>query len=172
MKRHLITVFFDGLCEPVNPGGVACYGFVIYVDGEKVAEGSGTIGAGYLGMYTSNNVAEYYALIYALRSLLELSYEGCSLVVKGDSQLVIRQLRGEYRVKAKHLKPLYEEVKGLLARFSEVHLEWVRREGNVEADTLSRRAYETYIKEHPEVAERYSLAFKRKSTVFKRDELS
>jgi ribonuclease HI len=55
----MITIFFDGLCRPKNPGGVATFGYVIYKDGEKVKRGCGVVGSG-AGM--TNNVAEYSAL--------------------------------------------------------------------------------------------------------------
>lgn len=158
-----VVVYFDGLCEPINPGGVACYGYVVYVDGVKVAEGSGVIGAGCLGEYTSNNVAEYHALIAALRWLVDNGYAGRPLVVRGDSQLVIRQLRGEYRVRAPHLKRLHEEASSLLGLFRVVGLEWIDRGLNEEADRLSRRAYEEFIRSNPDIARAYSSKASRKT---------
>jgi len=152
----MITLFFDGLCEPINPGGVACGGFVAYLNGDRLKAGSRCYGAGYLGDYTSNNVAEYLALIDGLRWLLEAGYVGRSLVVKGDSQLVIKQLRGEYRVKSRRLKPLHEEASRLLSRFKDSRVEWIPRELNVEADALSREAYKRFLQEHPEASAFYS----------------
>lgn len=152
----MITLYFDGLCEPVNPGGVACGGFVAYLNGRRLKEGSRCFGAGYLGAYTSNNVAEYLALIDGLRWLLEEGYAHLPLTVRGDSQLVVRQLRGEYRVRSERLRPLHEEAVELLARFKEHRVEWVSRELNAEADALSRQAYERFLQEHPEALAFYS----------------
>ena len=59
VKKDMITLYFDGLCRPRNPGGVATYGYVIYKDGKKVKRGYGVVGSG-TGM--TNNVAEYSAL--------------------------------------------------------------------------------------------------------------
>jgi ribonuclease HI len=152
-----VVVYFDGLCEPVNPGGIAAYGFVIYRGGERVHAGRGVVGAGYLGDDVTNNVAEYTALIKALEWLIENGFSGEELVVRGDSQLVIRQLRGEYAVKSPRIAPLYARVRGLLRRFRSVELEWVPRELNAEADALSRAAYEEFLREHPEALRAYRL---------------
>jgi len=158
----MLTLFFDGLCEPVNPGGIACVGFVVYLDKDKIGEGSGFIGAGYLGDYTSNNVAEYRAVIEGLRWLLVHGYEGSELTVKGDSQLIIKQLRGEYQVKSKRLKPLHEETLKLLRKFKLMMLEWIPREENREADALSRQAYLRFLKEHPEALLIYGARSRRR----------
>ncbi|MEM4852724.1 MAG: reverse transcriptase-like protein [Thermofilum sp.] len=108
----MITVYFDGLCEPVNPGGIAAYGFVAYRDGEKIAAGKGIVGAGYRGDDVTNNVAEYTALIRALEWLVANGYAGGKLVVKGGSRLVIRQLQGRYAVRSAHRPPLQEGCRG------------------------------------------------------------
>ena len=153
----MIVLFFDGLCEPINPGGIACGGFVAYLNGARLTAGSKCFGAGYLGDYTSNNVAEYLALIEGLKQLLALGYASHRLTVKGDSQLVVKQLRGEYKVRSERLKPLHEEALRLLAYFPSYVVEWVPRGLNVEADALSREAYRRFIQAHPE-----ALSFYRK----------
>jgi ribonuclease HI len=86
----------------------------------------------------TNNVAEYKAVIAALRAARE--YEPRRLQVRADSQLVIRQLEGRYRVKNEGLRPLYEEARLLLGQFDEVDLLHVRREQNVDADALVNAA--------------------------------
>jgi ribonuclease HI len=63
-----------------------------------------------------------------------------NLEVRADSELLIKQLRGEYRVKNEGLKPLFTEAKRWLARFGSVRLVHVRRESNVEADRLANRS--------------------------------
>lgn len=153
-----IAVYFDGLCEPVNPGGIATYGFAIYVDGRLVHSEGGFIGAGYLGDDVTNNVAEYTALIKALEWLLENGYSGGELVVRGDSQLAIRQLKGEYAVRSPRIAPLYRRVVSLLNRFRDVQFEWVPRQMNREADSMSRRAYLAFVREHPEALGKYAAA--------------
>jgi len=91
----------------------------------------------YLGQNT-NNYAEYMGLILGLRRAHELGAE--SVEVFADSELMVRQLQGVYRVKAPNLIPLFEEAKALLRRFSKVKLSHVRRELNLEADEMSNRA--------------------------------
>ena len=78
----MITIYFDGLCRPKNPGGVATYGYVIYKDGEKVKSGFGVIGSG-AGM--TNNVAEYSALKRAAEWVSQNGVDD-EIVIKGDSQ--------------------------------------------------------------------------------------
>ena len=149
----MIEVYVDGCCQPVNPGGVATWGFVVR-DGEKVHEASGVVGAGCLGDDVSNNVAEYTALIKALEWLLENGYAEEEVVVRGDSQLAIRQLNGEYAVRAPRIRPLYERVVELAGRFRSVRFEWVPREENEEADSLSKRAYREFCLRHGDLVRR------------------
>ena len=92
----------------------------------------------YFDMHLTNNQAEYLALAYALALLLSRGIKE-NVVVRGDSQLVIRQLNGVYKVKNKKLKPLYETVKGYLNKFKNIKLEWVPREENLAGHVLDRR---------------------------------
>ena len=146
-KSHRLVLNFDGLCEPVNPGGVATYGFVVKRGSEVVCEGRGLVGAGMLGDDVTNNVAEYTALIKALECLKERGLEGEKVLIRGDSQLVIKQLKGEYKVRSSRIKPLYEKVRKLLKSF-DYELEWVPRELNAEADALSREAFKEFVEKH------------------------
>jgi ribonuclease HI len=81
-------------------------------------------------------------------------YGGSSVVVRGDSQLVIRQLAGTYGVHTERLKPLFRRAQELLSSFRAT-LEWVPRELNVRADELSKRAYVEYLDKHPELVEQF-----------------
>jgi ribonuclease HI len=91
----------------------------------------------YLGEAT-NNVAEYSALILGLE--VARPHQPERLIVRMDSQLVIRQLLGEYKVKQAHLKPLFNQARELLASFPTVALEYIPREENSEADALANQA--------------------------------
>lgn len=133
----VVVGFFDGLCEPKNPGGIATYGYVIYLDGGKV-EGYGLASKPFSSDST-NNVAEYTGLICLMEKMLSLNVH--SPVIKGDSQLVVRQMNSEYRVKARRIIPLYERAMELKERLN-ASIVWVPRELNEEADKLSRVAYE------------------------------
>ncbi len=86
----------------------------------------------------TNNVAEYRACIEGLRTALE--FDPRCVRVRADSELMIRQLEGRYKVKSPHLKPLYEEARALLSEFPEVDLAHIRREKNVDADALVNAA--------------------------------
>ena len=155
----MIEVYFDGACEPRNPGGVATYGFVIFREGKRIYRGFGVVGCGALGDDVSNNVAEYTALIKALKWLLDNGYDREEIVVKGDSQLAIRQLNGIYAVRAPRIIPLYEEAVGLASKFSKISFRWVPRELNEEADSLSKKAYREFCEKHREVVLKYYKRF-------------
>lgn len=133
-----VRVNFDGACEPPT-GGVATYGYHIegggflYEDkGLAVAPGS---------PHSTNNVAEYSAAIHALSWLLAQGYHG-DVVLLGDSELVVRQMKGEYRVRAEHLKAYHDHLSEIASRFRRVEFQWVPREENSRADALSKQALE------------------------------
>jgi ribonuclease HI len=132
----MITLFFDGLCRPKNPGGVATYGYVIYQDGKKVKSGSGVIGSG-KGM--TNNVAEYSALKHAAEWVHRHGGDD-EIVIKGDSQLVIHQMNGTWQVKSETSKTFVPEIRRLLEG-RKTRFDWIPREQNTEADLLSNLAY-------------------------------
>ena len=87
---------------------------------------------------STNNIAEYRALIAGLEAVAHL--QARTVHVRADSMLVIKQLRGEWRVKHENLKPLYAEARKLLAAYDVVDLQHVRREENTEADALVNAA--------------------------------
>lgn len=92
---------------------------------------------GYLGRAT-NNVAEYQALIHALR--YALAHGARRVKVFSDSELVVRQVEGTYKVKHPDMQPLHREATALLARFADARVVHVPREQNREADRLANRA--------------------------------
>jgi ribonuclease HI len=92
---------------------------------------------GYLGR-ASNNVAEYQALIHALR--WALARGATRLKVFSDSELVVKQISGAYRVKHPDMVPLHREAQGLLRRFPAATVSHVRREQNREADRLANQS--------------------------------
>ena len=133
-----ITLNFDGACEPVNPGGVASFGWIIKRNGATLKAGSGVA---MRGPGATNNVAEYTALIEGLRALAGLGLAGEPVEVRGDSMLVIRQMSGDWRIGSERLLPLYRQAQDLAGQFAEVMYRWVPREENAEADALSIEAY-------------------------------
>jgi len=135
----MITIFFDGLCRPKNPGGVATYGYVVYKDGKKVKTGNGVIGSG-AGM--TNNVAEYSAL----KQAVEWAGQHCpndELLIKGDSQLVIHQMNGTWQVHSETSKKFVPAIRRLLEG-RKTSFVWIPREQNTEADLLSNLAYDQW----------------------------
>lgn len=137
-----MALFFDGLAEPQNPG-VACYGFVVLDEGgEVIGEGKGLAGEPFRPGST-NNRAEYVGLIEGLKWVV-LTCPEANLVVNGDSQLVIRQMRGEYAVRSPNLVSLHGEARALARRVGRVRFEWIPRKENELADARSVQAYEEY----------------------------
>ena len=114
-----------------NPGPAGCGAVICDENGAVVRRLSR-----YLG-HSTNNVAEYEALLMGLEALIELKRD--KIVVQSDSQLLVRQLNGEYRVKDEKLKLLYQRAIHLLRRFGSYRIVHVRRELNKAADRLANR---------------------------------
>jgi len=144
----MITIYFDGLCRPRNPGGMATYGYLIYKDGKKVKSGSGVIGSG-AGM--TNNVAEYSALKRAAEWVCRNGVDD-EIIIKGDSQLVIHQMKGSWQIKSETSKKFVPEIRRLLEG-RKTRFIWIPREQNAEADLLSNVAYSQPGKEPTDTAE-------------------
>jgi len=115
-----------------NPGPAAVGIVVRTADGEVVAEVSERIGV------ATNNVAEYRALLRGIE--LAREHGASELEIYGDSELVVKQVRGEYRVKDAGLKPLHAEARKALAELGEWSFDHVRRENNAHADELVNEA--------------------------------
>lgn len=129
-----IKLYFDGSCIPVNPGGTAGFGWLILDEkDQKLETRSGVICE---GPEATNNVAEWGGLLNCLRHLEDVGWNG-ELEIFGDSQLVIKQLKGEYQCRAENLIPLYKEALGLLENWTWSST-WVERKKNKDADSLSK----------------------------------
>ncbi|HXQ92874.1 MAG TPA: ribonuclease HI [Nitrososphaerales archaeon] len=139
-------VYFDGLCEPKNPGGVATYGVVVKKEGRTIFEDFGLAYAKPWTDEASNNVAEYSALIHALEWLRGNELQASPIIVRGDSRLIINQMKGAFKVKARRILELHQRASRLLSEFKNLHLEWVDRSRNAQADRLSRFAYHKFKK--------------------------
>ncbi|MGI9951955.1 ribonuclease HI [Moorellaceae bacterium AZ2] len=142
-----LVVNCDGLCEPVNPGGTACYGWVAYRGREKIGEGYGVVCS---GPEATNNVAEYTAVIKALEWLLKNGFAGENIEVRSDSQLCMYQLQGFYAVRSPRILPFYQKAVSLARKFGKVHFRWVPRELNEETDAPSREAYASFSAARPD----------------------
>lgn len=120
-----------------NPGPAA-YGFVVYLNAEKVLEKCGN----YLGV-TTNNQAEYAGLIAGLNWVL-LHYPETHLEIKMDSLLIVNQIKGLYKVKSPELLPRYLEARGLLARLPSWSISHTYRSGNSVADSLVNQVLDSH----------------------------
>lgn len=148
-----IQVYFDGLCQPVNPGGIACYAFLIKSDGKVIHKERG-LAAEPFSSGATNNVAEYTALVKALEWLISSKMGQQHVHVKGDSKLVISQMRGEFKVKAKAIIPLFQKAALLRKEFADISFQWVPREENREADKLSEEAYNNALLDNPKLLDK------------------
>lgn len=130
MSEPTATVHIDGAARG-NPGPAA-YALVLRRPGLPVVEEAEPIGK------ATNNVAEYTALVNALERASELGVK--TLAVYSDSELLVKQMNGEYRVKSADLQDLYREAQELRKRFDRVTLTHVRRAQNADADRLCNEA--------------------------------
>jgi ribonuclease HI len=130
----MITAWFDGVCEPINPGGHAAYGALVKVDDVVVWSEGKYVG---FGDKISNNVAEYSGIIAVFREIEK--HSGPALIC-GDSKLVIEHLNGNWRVNGGLYFPFYLEAKKLFDELrNRVTLQWVPRGENSECDVLSKQ---------------------------------
>jgi len=123
--------WFDGCCQPTNPGPAAIGVRLISPHGD-IYDGGRAVGN------RTNNEAEYLALICLLHGARKLRAQ--RIHIRGDSQLVIRQTRGEWSVHSPNLIPLHATAMKLLEGFQEYQLEWVRRSYNTAADRNASKA--------------------------------
>jgi ribonuclease HI len=136
--RESYLAWFDGACEPVNPGGTASFGVIIKgEDDNLISKDHGLVGR---GDAMSSNLAEYAG---ARRILKYLStFSPGKAVIRGDAQLIVNQLEGKWRIKKGMYLPLAIETKELLAYLRglgwQIDFCWIPREQNEECDALSK----------------------------------
>ena len=130
--------WIDGACRG-NPGEAAIGGYLLSPSGELIFDFSRKIGV------ATNNVAEYRALEYLLTAITNLSAVKGSvdgLLIHSDSQLLVRQMTGTYKVKNKNLIPLYTSVKALISQLDfPIRFQHICRSENREADRLANQAF-------------------------------
>ena len=149
-----MKLYCDGASRG-NPGQ-SSIGVVIYtqdIDKQARLELSYNIGI------TTNNVAEYNSLVEGLKAALEVyvldnpaphlsSEENCTIQIFMDSQLVVRQIKQEYKVKDKKLLPLYKKANNLLNNFASYNIHHIPREQNTEADKLAKKSIDRSYKHY------------------------
>ena len=163
VKKKLI-VNCDGLCEPVNPAGIACYGFV-------VKEDKGTILYRDYGLVSSvkpffpesnSNAAEFGSAIKAMEWLVKNGYAynngNYQILLRGDCQLIMRKLKSiNCSSRAAAIKStLYDRAVMLRSKFGPdaIEFEWVNRNQNREADKLAKESYYWALRTYPKLQKR------------------
>ena len=131
-----LVVYSDGAARG-NPGPAGAGAFITTPGGEVVAEIAEGLGR------TTNNVAEYTAAILGLERARDLGAR--RVLLRSDSQLLVNQLQGRYRVKSDHLKGLHERVRSLAAGFDDIEFEHVPRALNTEADRLANEGVDRWL---------------------------
>ncbi len=129
MDKHAILYTDGGSRGNPGPAGI---GYVLKIEGHEVIEKGECIGK------ATNNQAEYQALVAGLKRARREKV--AELKVFMDSELIVKQIKGEYRVKDVKLKPLFTEVEEVLAGFEQVSFKHVKRGKNKRADWLVNRA--------------------------------
>lgn len=120
-----------------NPGHAGAGAVIFSSKGARVADV-----CEYLGEMT-NNQAEYHALRLALERAVKLG--ATDVVIRADSELMIKQLRGEYKVKNEGIRPIFRAISAMLSKFASWKAEHVRRENNKEADRLANEAIDNHL---------------------------
>lgn len=132
MKVNRVIICTDGASRG-NPGPAAIGATIKDEQGKLIARISQRIGQ------ATNNQAEYRAVIAALEEATRLGAKQVDM--NSDSQLVVRQINGEYRVKKSTLKPLYQQAKKLQSLFNGFTITYIPRQQNQEADNLANMAF-------------------------------
>ena len=125
-----LTIYVDG-ASAGNPGK-AGIGVVLFCEGKKIKEYSQYIGV------TTNNVAEYMAVIFAMQEALIMRVQ--NITVFTDSELITRQIQGVYKVKDNNLFRLHVQVQHLRNGFKKFNITHIERSSNKEADKLASRS--------------------------------
>lgn len=141
-----LTIYCDGACYPINPGGTAAWGIYAVLNGQHDYSAHGVVGS---GNEMTNNVAEYVAVIRALH-FAEL-HQNDRITICGDSKLWVNQLSGKWRIKNGRYRSYALQAKKLLKKLRggnyQIALKWIPREENARADELSKIGDSTAV--HP-----------------------
>jgi probable phosphoglycerate mutase len=136
-RQDVLVAYIDGGSRG-NPGPAAYGVYLQDANGKCIDEL-----CEFLGVKT-NNVAEYSALLAALRYAIEKDF--CDVQVVSDSELLVKQMQGKYRVQSPDLRPLYEEARRMVAKLDSFSIKHVLRAKNKEADRLANLAMDLGMK--------------------------
>ena len=161
--KKKLFVNFDGLCEPANPAGIPCYGFVVKNEKATVSyRGYGLVNSVKpFSPQANSNAAEYGSAIKAMEWLVKNGYandnDDYEILVRGDCQLIMRKLKSrDYSPRAARMSPMYDKAIMLRSKFApdSISFEWVKRDENREADELAKEAYYWALKKYPDLRSR------------------
>lgn len=134
------VAYVDGMCEPVNPkGNMGIGAFILNPKRENIFSYSKYIKSEELNGETSNNIAEYMAVIAVLEFFLNNNLQNEKIIVCGDSKLSIMQMNSTWNVNGGLYVPYYQKAKELKKKFTNIQFQWVPREKNEIADNLSKK---------------------------------
>ncbi|HWS19458.1 MAG TPA: reverse transcriptase-like protein [Nitrososphaera sp.] len=163
-SKKKLFVNFDGLCEPANPAGIPCYGFVVKNENAKVSyTGYGLVNSVKpFSPQANSNTAEYGSAIKAMEWLIENGYANddihdYEILLRGDCQFIMRKLKSkDYSPRAARMSPMYDISIMLRSKFptGSIRFEWVKRDENKEADKLAKEAYYCALRKYPKLRRR------------------
>ncbi len=140
----MLSIYIDGACGPANPRGAMGCAALIY---EHEADTTGKVKevhricVGYPpDEINSNNRAEYLALLHTLEWLATQGYYDAPIVISSDSQMLVNQMLGEWRMKAGRYDDIYDRCIEIAEQFADLSYEWIERHHNTRADVLSKQA--------------------------------
>jgi ribonuclease HI len=163
ISKKKLFVNFDGLCEPANPAGIPCYGFIVKNESATISyRGCGLVNSVKpFSPQANSNTAEYGSAIKAMEWLVENGYasdnEDYEILVRGDCQLIMRKLKSkDYSPRAARMSPMYDIAIMLRSKFppNSIRFEWVKRDENKEADELAKKAYYWALRKYPDLRRR------------------
>ncbi len=131
-----LYLYTDGAARG-NPGPAGIGSVITTAQGKVVATISEPIGE------TTNNYAEYTALVHSLRLISAFNVD--KIRIHSDSELLVQQLKGNYRVKEPSLKSLHQQVLSMLGRYRDWQITFLPRSSNREADRLANAAIDAYL---------------------------
>lgn len=154
-----LSIYFDGACASYEPTGLVTYGY-LFVENETIL--ISVRGGQWVEPPPSTiSIAEYVALIEALKAALKSGYKDRTIAVYGDSKLVIQQTFSNWKIRGGIYVPWAAEAKRVVKKFSNIRGEWIPRERNYYCDHLARTAWE---KRDPERKRRANLLTTPSST--------
>lgn len=130
--------YFDGACQPINPGGTMGFGAIVTEDGDIIWKAAGMSEPDDDRGMTSNNLAEYTGLLALLDYFISAELNDSDIEIRGDSKLVIEQMTGNWRIGDGVYVQAARQAERLAAQFKNLRFLWIPREHNHLADDLSK----------------------------------